>query len=68
MGLKFYRQISKEAKKHLKDGGVLAYEIGYNQGKEVTTILKEEGYKEVKLLPDLAGNDRVITAKWIIDK
>ena len=67
-GLKFYKQISKEAKKHLKDGGVLAYEIGYNQGKAVTTILKEEGYKEVKLLPDLAGNDRVITAKWMIDK
>ena len=41
-GLHFYRVISKEAKNHLKQGGLLAYEIGYNQGEAVTTILENE--------------------------
>ena len=66
-GLSFYKRISKAAKSYLKKGGVIAYEIGYNQGKAVTTILKEEGYSDVKLLPDLSGNDRVITARWFMN-
>ena len=66
-GLSFYKRISKEAKGYLKKGGVIAYEIGYNQGKAVTTILTEEGYCDVRLLPDLAGNDRVITARWLMN-
>lgn len=62
-GLYFYRTISKQAKSYLKENGVLAYEIGYNQGEAVTTILRTEGYKAVKLYQDLAGNDRVIIAR-----
>lgn len=62
-GLYFYRAISKEAKMHLKEKGLLAYEIGYNQGNEVTTILRDEGYYDIRLYKDLAGNDRVIIAK-----
>ena len=62
-GLYFYRVISKEAKKYLKKGGLLAYEIGYNQGEAVTTILENENYEAIELFQDLAGNDRVIIAK-----
>lgn len=62
-GLYFYRVISKEAKKHLKQGGLLAYEIGYNQGEAVTTILENENYEAIELFKDLAGNDRVIIAR-----
>lgn len=67
-GLSFYKRISKEAKQYLKESGVIAYEIGYNQGEAVTTILKEEGYSHIKLVKDLAGNDRVVTAKWCLNK
>lgn len=63
-GLSFYKRISKDAKSYLNKGGVIAYEIGYNQGKAVTTILKEEGYSNIRLLQDLSGNDRVVTARW----
>ena len=62
-GLYFYRVISKQAKNHLKKGGLLAYEIGYNQGEAVTNILKNENYETIELFQDLAGNDRVIIAK-----
>ena len=62
-GLDFYRTISKYAKIILKEDGILAYEIGYNQAFDVRRILTEIGYDEITLLQDLSGNDRVITAK-----
>lgn len=63
-GLYFYREISKKAKAYLKKDGLLAYEIGYDQGEAVIAILKAEGYKEIELHKDLAGQDRVIIAKY----
>ena len=63
-GLEFYRKISKEARDYLNKGGMIAYEIGYDQGKAVCDILAELGYTSIKLTPDLAGKDRVVTAKW----
>lgn len=59
-GLKFYRIISKEAKQYLLKGGMLFFEIGHDEKEEVVTIMKEEGYREVTALKDLAGNDRVV--------
>ena len=64
-GLEFYRRISKEAVNHLSKGGMIAYEIGYDQGKAVCDILVKMGYSNIKLIPDLTGKDRVVTAKWI---
>ena len=61
-GLYFYRQISKTAKEHLKAGGLIAYEIGYDQGQAVMEILKEEGYMDITCYKDLAGQDRVVIA------
>lgn len=60
-GLFFYREISREAKKHLHRGGSLFYEIGFDQGKEVKAIMEQEGYQEVAVIQDLAGLDRVVT-------
>lgn len=62
-GLYFYREISKIAKDYLKPNGLLAYEIGYDQGDAVKEILQAEGYSEIELYQDLAGQDRVIIAK-----
>lgn len=59
-GLNFYKEITKEANKWLKKNGVLAYEIGYNQGREVMNILKSEGFIKVKCFKDLSKNDRVV--------
>lgn len=58
-GLLFYRRIIKSAP--LKEGGLLAFEIGCDQGKSVPSLMKESGYKNVQLVHDLSGNPRVVT-------
>lgn len=63
-GLDFYRRIAKQAKEHLKDGGTLYLEIGYDQGVTVPGILKEEGYEEIQVRKDYAGLDRDIRCIW----
>lgn len=63
-GLEFYRRIAKEAPGYLKRGGVLLLEIGYNQGESVPEILEKEGFKEINVKKDLAGNDRVVSARF----
>ncbi len=59
-GLYFYRQIIKEAPRHLKNDGCIFFEIGYDQGAEVSELLKETGFCEVTVVKDLAGLDRVV--------
>lgn len=62
-GLHFYRIIVKQGKEHLKQGGYLMLEIGYDQGKDVTELMKKAGYQEIKVVKDLAGLDRVVVGK-----
>ncbi len=62
-GLSFYEKISKEAGKYLDENGYLVYEIGYNQAKEVSKILKENKFSLVSVVKDYGRNDRVIIAK-----
>ena len=63
-GLDFYRILAKESKRYLKRGGMIYWEIGYDQGPAVTELLKDEGYKNVEVLKDLAGLDRVVKAHF----
>jgi release factor glutamine methyltransferase len=60
-GLDFYRKISQQAPDKLVIGGLLAFEIGYDQGDAVEKIIRENGFSEVKTTKDLAGMDRVVT-------
>jgi len=61
-GLDYYRIISADAKKYLKDGGRVYLEIGYDQGKSVPKILDNNGWSDVTVIQDLGGRDRVVTA------
>ncbi|MCR5293727.1 MAG: peptide chain release factor N(5)-glutamine methyltransferase [Lachnospiraceae bacterium] len=61
-GLAFYRAISGEAGRHLVPGGRLILEIGFRQAEAVAAILKADGYEDVRVLRDLAGRDRVLSA------
>ncbi len=61
-GLDFYRIIAKEAPEHLLPGGHLLLEIGYDQGETVPALLREAGFRDIEVIKDLAGNDRVIAA------
>ena len=63
-GLDFYREISRSGKRHLNKGGLIFYEIGYNQGEAVKQILELEGFTDVMIKKDLSGLDRVVRARW----
>lgn len=62
-GLYFYRKITEESVQYVKDGGFLCYEIGHDQGACVSKIMKDAGYKNVSIIRDLAGLDRVVTGR-----
>lgn len=63
-GLKFYRQIAKEAGSWLKLGGSIYLEIGYDQGEAVSGLLKDAGFTNVRVVKDLPGKDRVVCGYW----
>ena len=67
-GLDFYREITTEAKKYLCRGGMLFFEIGYNQAQAVSSLLKEAGYVEVEVKKDLAGLDRVVCGVFVEER
>ena len=58
-GLIYYRSITEKAQDHLYEGGWLLYEIGFDQGEAVRDIMIENGFLDVKIIKDLAGDDRV---------
>ena len=62
-GLDFYRIIADKASMHLKSGGILALEIGCDQGVAVKRLLnKAKTYGNVRVVRDLAHLDRVVIA------
>lgn len=63
-GLDFYRRIAAEAGAHIKTQGILALEIGCEQGMAVSELLRRSGdYKRVAVIKDLAGLDRIVIAE-----
>lgn len=63
-GLHFYRRIIKEAGKHLVTSGMLFFEIGYDQGQAVSELMRTGGYREVQVVQDYAGLDRVVLGTY----
>ena len=61
-GLDFYRIIADKAKGYLNKNASLMMEIGFDQGKSVSTLLRENGYEDIKVIKDLNGHNRVVTA------
>jgi release factor glutamine methyltransferase len=59
-GLDAYRLISDGAHRCLAAGGTIGVEIGYDQKDAVTGIFQRAGYRLIKAVRDLAGNDRVL--------
>lgn len=59
-GLHFYRRIVNECKAYLKPEGLLLFEIGHDQGASVPALMEEAGFKDVRVVKDLVGNDRVV--------
>lgn len=58
--LVFYRKIATLAKKYLKPGGKLYYEINQYLGPETVELLEGQGFSNIVLRKDFMGNDRMI--------
>lgn len=59
-GLYFYRKLVKDCRKYLKPDGKILFEIGHDQGEAVSEMLTYAGFSNVRVVRDLAGNDRVV--------
>ena len=59
-GLHFYRRIVADADRYLNDGGCLCFEIGFDQGEAVSELMRQAGYRDIKVIRDLSGLDRVV--------
>nr|WP_294774908.1 peptide chain release factor N(5)-glutamine methyltransferase [uncultured Flavobacterium sp.] len=60
--LLFYRKIAELAQKSLAPNGQLYFEINQYLGKETIELVESYGFKNVKLIKDVYGNDRMISA------
>lgn len=67
-GLVFYRRIINDSIKVIKEGSILAFEIGHDQGEEVKELMENKDYKNVRVIKDLAGHDRVVIGSYIIER
>lgn len=59
-GLFFYKKIVEKAGEYLKGKKYLLFEIGYDQGKAVSELMRGAGFMDVKVIKDYSGNDRVV--------
>lgn len=61
-GLTGYRVLAALAPDHLEPGGRVLAEMGWKQGPAVQALFEAAGWRDVRILPDLDGRDRVIYA------
>jgi len=67
-GLYFYYEICQKASDYLANFGYLLFEIGYKQAKNIIEIMTSSGFKNIEVIKDLAGLDRVVVGQKIINK
>jgi len=59
-GLDFYREIIKQSKRILNKTGLIIFEVGINQAEEIADLLSIAGAKNVELVKDYQGIDRIV--------
>lgn len=62
-GLGAYRVIAREAGEFLDKEGMLFLEVGQGQAQVVRGLLMEQDFKDIHILKDFSGIDRILTAK-----
>lgn len=63
-GLSFYRRIAGDAGAYLSGGGMLFFEIGCEQAAQVCHIMEQAGFREIEVVKDFAGLERVVFGSW----
>ena len=61
--LLFYRRIAELGKGMLASGGRLYFEINRAFGEVMATMLRAQGYTNLRVLKDISGNDRIVIAE-----
>lgn len=64
-GLDFYRKIIDQSQSVLKENGILAFEIGYNQGEAVKLLMEKYNFQNIKIIEDFASLDRVVIGELV---
>ena len=59
-GLIFYRRIVEIAPRLLNENGFLAFEVGYDQAREVAALMRHD-FINIEIIKDLCGVERVVT-------
>jgi len=62
-GLEVFRPLVRQAEKVLAPGGALVVEVGAGQASDVRAMLGE-GWSDIRVVNDLAGIARVVSAVW----
>lgn len=60
-GLKFYKAIIENYKDSLNEGGMLAFEVGINEYKEVSDLMEDAAFKKIEVINDLGSIQRVVS-------
>lgn len=62
-GLDVYHILMPELFRILKPGGLMALEIGYDQGAPVMALAEQYNFDDVRLTNDLAGQPRIVSGR-----
>jgi release factor glutamine methyltransferase len=62
-GLELYERLFASARAWLRPAGAVAVEIGEAQGGAVREAARSAGLEDLRVLPDLAARERVVTAR-----
>lgn len=63
-GLMFYKEIVSKSDCILSEGGVMLFEIGYDQADDVGNLMKDK-FSDVNVISDFGGNPRVVKGRKI---
>lgn len=62
-GLSVHMRVAKDAPRYLRPGGLLLFEVGRGQDRQVATLLeRNDAYENVRVIMDEAGAGRVVMA------
>ena len=62
-GLFFYKQIAHQAPKFLNKDGMVLVELNANKSGLIKDIFEAAGFKDIKIIKDYAGLDRILKAR-----
>jgi release factor glutamine methyltransferase len=62
-GLEIYRRLIPQAKDVLVSGGWLVMEMGFGQGERVQNLMEQMEFKEIEIVQDLQGIERIILGR-----